>query len=495
MAHPPTPEQQAAIDIARTGESCVIEALAGTGKTSTLQMIAEAMPTRNIQYIAFNKAIVTEASTRFPANVTCTTAHALAMRAIGKQYRHRLGGGRMKSDEIARRLRITPFAAKVLGTQKVLAAGFLGGLTMKAIASFCMTGDLAPGPEHLPSVPNLDEPRILPNGEAVNDRRGNNFRLLQEHMRGYIDQAWADICSPGGQLPFTHNHYLKIWQLSNPVIYADVILYDEAQDANGCMLAIVNGQAGRQLVFVGDTYQQIYEWNGAVNALERADPTAPRTHLTESFRFGPGIAMFANKALEWLGAPVELKGRSTAPQFVGGLAEPNVILFRTNGAAVSEALRTLKGGRRPALVGGAEDVVAFAKAAEQLKQGIRVSHPELVCFDNWGEVQDYVEHDPSGSDLKVLVKLVDEHGTDAIIAGLSRCVDERQADVILSTAHKSKGREWDAVQLWGDFPDPEERSISDEDVRLLYVAATRARSSLDPTRVGFFDFQRGGKDE
>jgi superfamily I DNA/RNA helicase len=103
MGHPPTPEQQAAIDIAKTGESCVIEALAGTGKTSTLQFISEAMPAKNVTYIAFNKAIVSEVEGRFPSNVTARTAHSLAYGAVGKNYRNRLNGGRVTSAEVAQR--------------------------------------------------------------------------------------------------------------------------------------------------------------------------------------------------------------------------------------------------------------------------------------------------------------------------------------------------------------------------------------------------------
>ena len=489
MSHPPTREQQAAIDIARTGESCVIEALAGTGKTTTLGRVAEAMPTRNVTYVAFNKAIVEEAKTKMPGNTTCVTAHGLAFRTKGRLYKHRLNGARMRSDEISRILRCQPFEIKMLGTSKRMAHGWIAGQVRKTIDVFCQTGDPEPRASlHMPMVPGIDEPRTMPDGTTRNVR-GPNHRALEAVIDSYLARAWADIANPNGQLPFTHNHYLKLWQLDGPDIYADTILYDEAQDANGCMLAIVNSQSA-QKVFVGDTYQQIYAWNGAVNALGLAEPDAPRCHLTESFRFGPEIAMFANKALEWLQAPVELKGRATGAEFVGVIMKPDAILFRTNAAAVGEALRILADGRKPALVGGAKDVVEFAKAAVQLKAGVKTYHPELACFDTWVEVQDYVEHDPAGSELQALVKLVDDYGPDVIIDGLGQCVDERYADVVLSTAHKAKGREWESVQLWGDYPDPAERDISDEDVRLLYVAATRAKRMLDPTRVGFFDFQR-----
>lgn len=493
MGHPPTTEQQAAIDIAKQGDSCVIEAYAGTGKTATLAMIAEAMPHKNIMYVAFNKAIVTEAEGRFPGNVTARTMHSLAYGAVGKNYRSRMNGGRVRSDEIARKLRIENFVAKVHGTNKILSYQYLAGLTTRAIDRFCQTADPEPCGDHVPFVNGLDEIDVDANGKAVS-KWGPNQDALRRHMEPYLRAAWADLERTTGTLRFSHNHYLKLWQLSEPDIYADVILYDEAQDANGCALGVVNGQTDSQLIFVGDTYQQIYEWNGAVNALAKADPSAPRTHLTESFRFGPGIAMFANKALEWLGAPGELKGRSTEPQFVGAIAEPNAYLFRTNAKAVAETMRTLKEGRKPALVGGAADVVSFARAAAELKSGKRTQHPELICFDTWGEVQGYVEFDPNGNELKGLVDLVDEYGPDVIIEALDRTVDERSADVVISTSHKAKGREWDSVKLAGDFPDPDERDLTQEDVRLLYVAATRAKRSLDPTQVGFFDFQRGDND-
>jgi len=40
----PTPEQEAILDAVRQGDNLVIEAGAGTGKTSTLKLIAEANP-------------------------------------------------------------------------------------------------------------------------------------------------------------------------------------------------------------------------------------------------------------------------------------------------------------------------------------------------------------------------------------------------------------------------------------------------------------------
>ena len=46
------------------------------------------------------------------------------------------------------------------------------------------------------------------------------------------------------------------------------MLFDEAQDANPVIAAIVAAQEHAQLVYVGDSQQQIYEFTGARNAIE-----------------------------------------------------------------------------------------------------------------------------------------------------------------------------------------------------------------------------------
>ena len=64
-----TYEQAIAIDNARLGQSFKVIAYAGTGKTTTLQMISDAMPERRGMYLAFNKAIASEAQSKFHGNV------------------------------------------------------------------------------------------------------------------------------------------------------------------------------------------------------------------------------------------------------------------------------------------------------------------------------------------------------------------------------------------------------------------------------------------
>src|SRR4051812_31130338 len=97
----PTDEQVAALDAFATGEDMVLEAGAGTGKTSTLKLMADSTDRRGV-YLAYNRAIADDAKGDFPRTVKVGTAHSFAYRAIVNSpdyswMRGRLNGGRVPS--------------------------------------------------------------------------------------------------------------------------------------------------------------------------------------------------------------------------------------------------------------------------------------------------------------------------------------------------------------------------------------------------------------
>lgn len=482
MTLTPTPEQEAAIALFGEGHNTAIQARAGAGKTSTLKLLAGTTPKRGA-YVAFNRAIVDDAKRSMPGNVTASTAHSLAFRTVGKRYQHRLNSRRMRSTDIARKLRVDHFVIKYGTQSKVMQPGYLGGLAMRAVTIFCQTADTEPGLQHIPYIDGIDLP-------TEDGRRtfGNN-REVAAHVLPAVRRAWEDLQRLDGELPFTHGHYLKLWQLDDPVIPADFILFDEAQDASPVMLAAVTAQRDAQLVFVGDSEQAIYEFTGAVNALDNV-PSDHTAYLTQSFRFGDAIAEQANAVLARLGASPPVSGTPSIASAVVPVAEPDAVLCRTNAAAVQTVLEAQRVGQRPHLVGGGDEVVRFAKAAKELMDRGDTWHPDLACFESWKEVQDYVEHDEQGGELKLLVSLVDSFGAEVIESALGRMPAEDKASLVVSTAHKSKGREWGSVQLAGDFPDPKEgRDPSTAELRLLYVAVTRARYELDVSGVALLTDQ------
>lgn len=201
-----------------------------------------------------------------------------------------------------------------------------------------------------------------------------------------------------------------------------------------------------------------------------------------SFRFGPEIADVANTVLEELPTNLRLTGKG-GPSQVADLDAPACWLFRTNAGTISQALEELGRGRKFHITGNVKDIIWFCEGVRDLKAGRRSQHPDLATFGSFIEFEKYVKEDEGAADLKLMVKLIEDHGIEVILDALNRQATMRNADVVLSTAHKTKGMAFDTVSLGGDFPPLEESD--EDDLMLLYVAVTRAKKVLDVSRVDF----------
>ncbi len=474
----PTAEQKAIIDAARSGLELVVQAGAGTGKTATLRMVAEhALPGEKITYIAYNKAIAKEAAASFPEHVQCRTAHSLAHQVVGHKYRHRLSGPR----QTARR------AAELLGTSWLdlgrevhVTPAQIARVAVETVMRFCHSADEEIRHKHVPPQ----------NGIVADDHNA-----LAQTVLPYARRAWADLQDPDGMLRFEHDHYLKMWALTRPVLQSAVVMLDEAQDSNPVVARVVQDQDHAQRLIVGDSNQSMYEWRGAVDALSnwQADQ---RLFLSQSWRFGPAVAEEANKWLAQLDTELRLTGNRALASRLVPLSAPKAVLCRTNAEAMNQVMTMLDDGRRVALVGGGAAISRLAEAAADLKAGRRTSHPELYVFTTWGALQEYVETEAAGRDLKPFVDLIDTHGTDAVIAAVNELVDETRCNTTVSTAHKAKGREWESVKIADDFTEPKEQDIRGKgqiakaDAMVAYVAVTRARKLLDRGSLAWIDGYR-----
>lgn len=271
--------------------------------------------------------------------------------------------------------------------------------------------------------------------------------------------------------------------MSEPNIPADYVLFDEAQDADPLMLGILLRQKSTQVIYVGDAHQQIYAWRGAINAMQQLP--LPESRLTTSFRFGETIADVANALLGGLNETVPLLGNPNQKSSVVNKPHTKMrdaILCRTNARAMELLLAGLVHGDKVSLQADHQKLNRFVDAASLLKQGKRVTDvPELAWFNSWHDVHEYCETN-EGSDIKPLVKLVDDHGTDPLKKALAKITPLEQADYVISTAHKAKGLEWNRVHIEDDYQfkiNGLEHKITDEELRLLYVACTRAKVSLN----------------
>lgn len=467
-----TSEQARIKDEFDAGNNLVVEALAGTGKTSTLRALAAGQPTRPGVYLAFNRSIVLEAQGRFPQAVKVTTAHSLAYQAIGKPYGHRLGSARMPAKAMASRLRVNP-ARLDTGTLNPVV---LTRMAQATVNQFMKTADPFIAEAHIPT-------RVFAN---------HSPQEIGKIVVPIAQRIWEDLTRTDGRFFFSHDVYLKLWQLTNPNLPFDYILFDEAQDSDPVIASIVGSQRSTQTVYVGDQNQAIYGWRGAVDAMGKVQG-ATRLPLTKSFRFGPAIAEQANEWLELLGAKHRVVGFEKIESTVGQIDIPRAILCRGNGTALGWVLAFHERGIPVALAPGdkdaGKDLARFAWAAKDLMNEEGTDHPDLVGFTTWKQLVEFVEEEENTADLKRMVNIVNRIGVGGVIDAVRGLVTEDKATCTVSTAHKAKGLEWTAVKVADDFTPPEpneegEIEVDPSELMLAYVTVTRAKDRLDPGALG-----------
>lgn len=489
--HNPTAEQENAAHLYLTGGNLLIEALAGTGKSATLRACSRLDlardPSREIDVVAFGKDIAKEAQRNAPPNTRARTMHALARQELNKTAHGPLLG---KLNAERQPWRIT--AAAILprevvvdtpGGRRLISSYLVGRYALGAVNEFCKTVDEQITAAHLPPIPGI------PSGSQAHDQ-------LADVVVPCAKRAWRHLLNPDSfAVRFDHGHYLKLFADTRPKIGrpGGVLMYDEAQDANPVTLQIVADQTHLQCVAVGDSAQAIMGFTGAVNALSHlpADHTAT---LTQSFRFGVSIAEAANVYLKKLGGRLTVRGNPSIDDVVDwSVTTVDAVLARTNAGALTEVISAQQSGRNAALLGDADSALQFCAVARQLQAGTQPEDPTYAAFSTWAELTEYTTMQPGVSELTTNIKLIDDYGIDAIEHALKRLVHPKRADFVASTAHRSKGLEFDRVKIADDFSIDEQQSpdsphgVSANELanqyRLAYVALTRARTVLNPGKL------------
>lgn len=471
----PTEQQVACIDAATKFPIVKIEAGAGSGKTSTLKLVSKALPEPSL-YAAFNTVTATEASLSFPSHVTCKTVHSVAYAVFGRPLQHKLKRpqGAYKNvaftgSEIARFYKL-PNTFN-MAQELVTTANAMGLYVRHTVERFEQSADTAIQRQHLPMA---DMKKMV----------DADYKTSDTVLR-YAIKLWEDRKNPSSEVMASHDTYLKLFQLSRPDLGYKVVYLDEAQDSTPCVLHIVMTQAskGAKIVLVGDRYQAIYGWRGAINAMERIE--GHTTLLSKSFRFGQGIADVATGVLQ---GKLVLTGREDLPSVIGGFgtvdrAQPYMNLFRTNGALLYAAVEAIGKGEDIRIEVDVKDFIRKLQSAFALSIGDskNVKHEEILPYPTWKEYTE--EAKIITGEMKRIVSIIDGGDYDRFIRVLENYQNPPNAKIVYTTAHKAKGREYPQVVLCDDFPSHydggEFVGLNAMEQNLLYVAVTRSMHVLE----------------
>lgn len=475
-------QEQTAI-IKSKGDIRII-AVAGAGKTTTLAEYAKARPDKRILYLAFNKTVKLEAEKKFAAmnlsHVRVETAHSLAFYYIVRGSKYTLKGEGYKINEIVDILNLRGLKGK--HTESVLATHINAYL-----AYFCNS---APA-----KVQDLDYEDVLTDKEAI-EFATKYKKDIQYQTRLFLDKMNK------GEIPITHDFYLKKFQLARPVLDYEIILFDEGQDASGAMLDVFRSQQGTK-VLVGDSHQQIYGWRYAVNSLDKLN--YPLYTLSTSFRFDQDIADLASYVIQWkklYSAPITVKitgfGKSRKNS-------TRAVVARTNAGLLVKAIELLieKKEIRTIYFEGRIENYTYANEGASVYDILnlytgdigRIRDKTIASMDSMDELEEYIKT-TGETQMGMLVDMVKKYGAKipGYIKKLKDCHldhdDKEKADMIFSTVHRCKGMEYDEVTLANDFIthdkvvkqaeniDKVNISKLSEEINLLYVAITRAKSHL-----------------
>jgi len=472
-------------DIIHSNGDVKINAVAGSGKTTTLISYAKSRdPKSKILYLALNNTVKTKALQKFAAaginDIKIETAHSLALENINK-HRH---------------FKITPNYKNydwcdILGinTGDRMTDLIVANHVTKFLSYFCNSRALKIA--DLNYADTITEPtaRLLVT---------KSYDLIEKYTR----EALAKMDK--SEIAITHDFYLKKFQLSQPLLPYDYVLFDEGQDASAVMLSLFLQQRATKII-VGDINQQIYGCRYA-NSLQQID--FPEYNLSNSFRFNDEIALLANKILGWkkylnLPDPLHITGVRNNTDII----ETKATIGRTNLGVLLSAISQWKQDKlRTLYFEGNINKYTFIDEGTSLYDVLALSNGRkgiikdklIAAMNSLADLKKYIRKTENPG-LAMMVDIVKEFGND-----LPTLIDElranqssvkEDADMIFGTVHRCKWMEYDSVTLLNDFITEKKlkksivqsgldemtetvKNYITEEINILYVAATRAKNKL-----------------
>lgn len=471
----PSPQQQAFYDWIATGTgSCVLEAVAGAGKTTTLVEGVARMKGYTF-FGAYNKAIADEIASRCVKRpgLDISTMHSAGLRA----WKRSAPGVKIESNKVRDIFRAAadkypaykPHESNVLKLVSLAKQAGLGALRAADKKNWAELAD------HFDV--ESEDPDLL-------------FKLAGKTLQASVAKDYEVI-------DFDDMIYSPLLHGAKFPSY-DWVLVDEAQDTNATRRAMslaMLGKTGR-LVAVGDRHQAIYGFTGAdSDALDLIGEAvnAVRMPLTVTYRCPKAVVKHAQ---QWVS---HIQAHESAPEGevshgelakLSELAKPgDAVLCRFN-APLLRNVYAFIGKGIPAQVAGKEigqGLKALVtrwkwRSLAQLETFLEAHlERETTKFRAKEQESKAVALEDKVECLRVIMGRVGRDATEAsLCAEIDNLFTEQDGKkvVLFSSIHKSKGREWDKV-LWIQGTGSGRKAWEQEqEINLCYVAATRAKRQL-----------------
>lgn len=451
-----------------------ISAVAGSSKSYTLTKISEALPHTTQMYLAYNKAIADEASSKFNLYVECKTTHSLAYHPIIKHGLD-LEGNANKSRSVTTSFTYRDIKDNIPYEDKCMVVIYLNTFFLSKYVS-------------------IDE-FILDN--AVTPDIAN---IMIKYFNKMIDNKIAVI----------HAFYLKMYHIllaSGAITYDrpyDLLFLDECGDINAVTLEIFRLLPAILKVMVGDPFQNIYSFNHTINGFKALSDVGLSKSLSTSFRCSEEIADKVESFCQrYLDKEFVFKGIKHPSNII----ETEAIISRTNSGLIEYMIKCNEANIPFHTTRPPKEIFSNMLVLMNLKEGVKIHDTTLKFIQE--DVDNYFKsktlqtkyktcltyinflHRSEEHTIKIAIDTLFKYNASKIYSAykFAKECDESEENfpLTLTTAHSSKGLTFDKVIIANDFDledilekKSEERTKEElEELRLYYVTATRARLLLD----------------
>lgn len=471
-------EQTAIFQWFATGTgSLVVQARAGTGKTTTIKEAFTHAPESRMLYAVFNKKNQVEAQEKISdARVEVKTLHSVGFSYICNVWPNSKPDNSVELDRIV--------ACNPELAEKEEIAGLV-----ERLVGFAKNTLLAPTQAALETL--ADERGIFspdedqPNGWTVKHIAASALCALEA----------AKTRDSQGRISFNDMVWLPVVQNWVTPRF-DLVVVDESQDMNVPQLemAIKACAKGGRICIVGDDRQAIYGFRGAAQDGMNAMKTrlnAATLGLTTTYRCPKKVVEIAAAIVpDYKAAPSAPEGEVTEVCHEKLLSDARIgdaILSRLNAPLMSACLNLIRRGTSARIEGrdiGAQLVGMVRKLRAK-------SVPDFFRkLESWGDKQRArLGHGKNAAakitqidDQVATLSAVAEGATsvsdiESKLYSLFQDSDSKNAKpaVVLSSVHKAKGLEWNRVFILNATF---KKSTEGEEANIRYVAITRAKKHL-----------------
>lgn len=476
MPFSPSPRQIAIANAMGQQSNLLIQACAGSGKTTTMVWLASLLPTHlRVLALSFNKSIADELAKRMPSHVRSCTMHSIGFSMIKRSVRN----VRLDDKKLQNLIDTHPgVVVHVNGTRAGITSDLLSIVplaqdTMVDPTQTSLLAALAESAGRTLECPALSLPLVA------------SVIAASDAMKQYI--TFSEMI----RHPVVHGY---------PGDMYDIVFIDESQDLNSAQHALLRRLVtpGGKLVAVGDRFQSIYGFRGAdpqSMARLKAEWNMIELPLDVSYRCAASIVAAAQKIV----GDETIKARddadtgsvetSTLDKLTEQAQEDDMILCRINAPLVGIALRLLKAGKKATIRG--RDIGSQLQAMVRRSKASTIT--DLLAYvADWkaDKIRKAIAAKKSENAIQAIEDMADtlsaiaeECATPAdVLESLGWLFSDERKGIILSTVHKAKGLESGTVFIAGPelLPAPWAKSMAEQEQEknIHYVAVTRAMKRL-----------------